>query len=88
MAPADHEQGRYFYELLSASRADLEKRLAALHVQVMSFDGVGDQREARSKRRIIRALESEAHILDQMLKALRNRLGHALASPRLEPSSE
>ena len=84
MAAADDEQGRYFHELLTVERAELEERLERLHTQAMKLTAMGEERKARNKRKIIRALEGEAHTIDRMLKALRNRLGAGLEVPRLD----
>jgi hypothetical protein len=44
-------------------------------VQAIELTRIGNQTPVRNKRRIIRVLESEAHMIDRMLKALANRLG-------------
>jgi hypothetical protein len=75
MRPADREQAWYFNKVLGGRRAELEERLHALHMQAMELTRIGNQTAVRNKRRIIRVLESEAHMIDRMLKALANRLG-------------
>ena len=71
---ADRDQAGYFHELLGRKRAELDERIDELHVELTRLDRVHDGRAVHSKRRIIRALESEAHSIDRMLKALRNRM--------------
>jgi hypothetical protein len=78
MRTADHNQAGYFYELLGRKRADLDKRIDTLHVELTRLDRGHHERAVHSKRRIIRALESEAHSIDRMLKALQNHLSEQL----------
>jgi hypothetical protein len=76
---ADRDQaGYFFHELLGRKRADLDARIDQLHIELTTLDPVHDGHAVRSKRRIIRALESEAYSIDRMLKALRNRLSEQL----------
>ena len=74
MFVADRDQAGYFHELLGRKRAELDERIDKLHVELTRLDPVDDAGAVGSTRRIIRALDSEAHSIDRMLKALRNRL--------------
>jgi hypothetical protein len=74
MRTADHNQAGYFYELLGRKRAELGERIDELWVELTRLDRVHHERAVHSKRRIIRAPDSEAHSIDRMLKGLRNRM--------------
>jgi len=75
MLTADRDQADYFHELLGRKRAELDERIDKLHVQLARLDRVHDERAVRSRRRIIKALESEARSIDRMRNALGLRLG-------------
>jgi hypothetical protein len=74
MLTADHDQAHYFDELLGRKRAELDERIDKLWVELARLDRIRHERAVDSKRRIIRALESEAHSIDRMRKVLRNRM--------------
>lgn len=75
MLAADREQAYRFDEMLGQQRAELGERLDELHEQATKLDSIGDHAGIRRTRRIIRALETEVRTIDQMLRALRIRLG-------------
>ncbi len=75
MPAADLQQAHYFHELLAHKRAELDEQLDDIQVELFRLDRMGDVRGVRSKRRIIKALESEARSIDRMRKALSLRLG-------------
>lgn len=77
---ADEKQAEYFLRLLDDRRAAL---CALLDVQLRDsarYEHIGGMSGVRRKRRIIKALDSEARSIDRMRNALRFRL-----SDRLQP---
>jgi hypothetical protein len=74
MLRADLQQAHYFHTLLGDERAELEEQLDQLHTELLTLDRIGDEHGVRTKRRIIKALESEARSIDRMRKALSARL--------------
>jgi hypothetical protein len=75
MPRADLQQAHYFHSLLGEEHAEIEEHLDRLHTELVTLGRVGDERGIRTQRRLIKALENEAHAIDQMRKALRLRLG-------------
>ena len=74
MRTADRDQAQYFHELLGRKREELDARIDKLWIELGRLDRVHHVRAVDSKRRIIRAFESEVHSIDRMLKTLGNRL--------------
>ncbi|MBV8349194.1 MAG: hypothetical protein JOZ49_17220 [Mycolicibacterium sp.] len=74
MPVADREQAHYFDGVLSGQRAERDRRLDGLYLEVTRLDGIGDAAGVRHKRRLIRSIENEVRTIDRMQKALRLRL--------------
>lgn len=75
---ADAEQAEYFHRLLDGQRADLCERLEGQRLALARYEHIGDISGVRRKRRIIKALESEAGSIDRMRNVLRHRLSQDL----------
>jgi hypothetical protein len=71
---ADAEQAEYFHRLFDGQRAELCERLEGQRLALARYEHIGDISGVRRKRRIIKAVESEARSIDCMCNALRRRL--------------
>ncbi len=74
MAAADLQQARYLHWLLGRIRAELNEHLEDVLTELVRLERIGDEHRVRSKRHIIKALESEARSIDRMRTALQLRL--------------
>jgi hypothetical protein len=72
---ADLYQAEYFWRLLDGRKVEVCEALEAELDALARFQRAGDLTGVRSKRRIVRVLEAELRTLDQLLVALRIRLG-------------
>jgi hypothetical protein len=72
---ADVCQAEYFWRLLDQRKVEVCEALEAELDALARFQRAGDLAGVRCKRRIVRALEAELRTLDQLLVALRIRLG-------------
>jgi len=79
---ADIQQAEYFLELLGQERADVSERLAHHRTELAMYEHVGDLAGVRRKKRVIRPLERDLFAIEQMVRALWNKV-----APTEEPPS-
>jgi hypothetical protein len=72
---ADLDQAEYFLRLLDRQKVEVCEALEAELDALARFQRAGDLAGVRRKRRIVKALEAELRTVDQLLIALRVRLG-------------
>jgi hypothetical protein len=75
LGDADLHQAEYFWRLLDRRKVEVCEALEAELDALARFQRAGDLAGVRCKRRITKALEAELRTVDQLLVALRVRLG-------------
>jgi hypothetical protein len=72
---ADADQAEYFWRLLDRRKVEICRALEDALYALASSQRDGDLAGVRRKRRVVKELEAELHTIDQLLTALRVRLG-------------
>ena len=72
---ADLQQAEYYWRLLDGLKSEACERLEVQLEALAAFQRAGDLCGVRRHRRIVKVLEGEVKTIDQMLVALRVRLG-------------
>jgi hypothetical protein len=75
---ADEKQAEYFLRLLDGQLTELCARLDDQRRALVRYEHIGDMSGVRRKRRIIKALDSDARTVERMGNALRSRWSELL----------
>jgi hypothetical protein len=75
---ADEKQAEHFVRLLDGQLAELRAKLDDQRRALVRYEHIGDMSGVRRKRRIIKALDSDARTVKRMCNALRFRWSELL----------
>jgi hypothetical protein len=67
---ADIQQAEYFLAVLGQERAEAGELLAKHRTELLMYEHIGDVAAVRRRKRVIRALEKDVFAIDQMVRAL------------------
>ena len=70
LANADFQQAEYFLALLGEECDEVSEHLAHHRAELVIYEHAGDLPGVRRKQRVIRALEKDLLVIEQMMTAL------------------